>query len=888
VASKNRKSLARPFAWPRYFTHALLLFAASPHAGAVTLNGTSAADTFDVSSQTGPYEIYALGGNDLVYGSPSADLVEGASGADRLFGNGGNDTLSGGPGNDTLDGGADHDAFLYAGTNTGIDEVAGGPGIDVIRGSAGNDIFGLKSINSVEFIDGAGGYDVIQLSNGGTLDLSGAILTGIGLIAGSPKADKITASDGDDVIEGRGGNDLIYGRAGRDVAVYSDESVNYVVTSNGGQTTVRHNHPTDGTDTLVDVEVLSFVDGRIEAGVFYPRYPENNVPIARPDSATVQEDGSVEIEILGNDDDPDGEAISIRSLSTPANGTVSKTAFGTALYTPRANYAGPDNFTYEVADPRYGRATGTVSIDVLPMPDAPVAVADRADVVSGRSTTIDVLANDKDADGEALNVESVTTPSQGSVAIEANQVRYSSPSGFSGTVTLSYEVADPTGRSSSATVTVVVASSTLSGELHSTLSAAPERSWVRVNKNLFSEVWPVTSQRPSVGATNPARVISAWSSMAWDPNRGDLIFWGGGHKNYSGNEVYRFRTSTLRWERASLPSDIVNPLGDQQWFAIDGPMNAPISSHTYDNQEFLPISDRFLTFGGAKFNAKQSLVLEDGVTRTGPYLWNPNRANPDSVGGTTGSHVNKALFPSVLGGQMWQNRDSLVRRGTGTYRPASFINSTSAYAPIHGKDSILVSETPRTNAMLYRFTVNDVNNPDFDTWEVVGSLGEGYSDQGAGAHDPVRGIYLRTGNSAAGPVFIAWNTKTPGLGNKSINFKVTDPSGQFQLSRYHGMDFDQRRGAFVLWDGDPGVWYLTPPNTFSRSGWSISRGDAPTSAPVPYRTSGRLITGTSIVEPWGILGKWKYANELDVFFGVEDPIRGDIWIYKPENWTPSE
>jgi hypothetical protein len=247
------------------------------------------------------------------------------------------------------------------------------------------------------------------------------------------------------------------------------------------------------------------------------------------------------------------------------------------------------------------------------------------------------------------------------------------------------------------------------------------------------------------------------------------------------------------------------------------------------------------------------------------------------------------LYPLVVGGQMWQNRDSLVRRGTGTYRPASFINSTSAYAPIDGKDSMLVSETPRANARLYRLTINDLNNPDADTWQVVGTLGEGYSDQGAGAYDPIRGIYLRTGNSATGPVFIAWDTTKPGLANKSINISVTDPTGQFQLSRYHGMDFDQRRGVFVLWDGDPGVWYLTPPATFGKTGWTVTRADVPTTTgAVPLRSSGRLITGTSIVEPWGILGKWKYSKEFDVFLGVEDPMRGDVWMYKPAGWSPTQ
>src|SRR3546814_4157205 len=74
--------------------------------------------------------------------------------------------------------------------------------------------------------------------------------------------------------------------------------------------------------------------------------------------------------------------------------------------------------------------------------------------------------------------------------------------------------------------------------------------------------------------------------MAWDSARGDLIFWGGGHANYPGNEIYLWHSSTLEWERASLPSEVVK-VADARFEAIDGYLNAPTSSHTYDNSEYL-------------------------------------------------------------------------------------------------------------------------------------------------------------------------------------------------------------------------------------------------------------------------------------------------------------
>jgi hypothetical protein len=35
-----------------------------------------------------------------------------------------------------------------------------------------------------------------------------------------------------------------------------------------------------------------------------------------------------------------------------------------------------------------------------------------------------------------------------------------------------------------------------------------------------------------------------------------------------------------------------------------------------------------------------------------------------------------------------------------------------------------------------------------------------------------------------------------------------------------------------------------------------------------------------------VLGKWKYAPDLDVFLGVVAPETGDVWVYKPAGWEP--
>ena len=88
--------------------------------------------------------------------------------------------------------------------------------------------------------------------------------------------------------------------------------------------------------------------------------------------------------------------------------------------------------------------------------------------------------------------------------------------------------------------------------LQGLLAATPEGGWVQVNTNNFSDAWP--SQAEGVPNSNPAAVVHAWSSFAWDSSRGNLQLFGGGHANYAGNEMYIWQGTDGSWTRGSLPS----------------------------------------------------------------------------------------------------------------------------------------------------------------------------------------------------------------------------------------------------------------------------------------------------------------------------------------------
>jgi len=181
----------------------------------------------------------------------------------------------------------------------------------------------------------------------------------------------------------------------------------------------------------------------------------NDAPIAQDDSAVTDEGTPVIILPLPNDSDPDGDPLEIESVINPDNGVVE--ILGTELvYTPDPGFDGVDTFTYTVSDGRGGTSTATVFIAVVLVNDAPVAQDDSATTIEGVGASVPVLVNDSDPDGDPIVILSVTQPTGGSVTIEENNLLYAPGAGFTGTDTFNYTIADDSGSTNVATVTIGV------------------------------------------------------------------------------------------------------------------------------------------------------------------------------------------------------------------------------------------------------------------------------------------------------------------------------------------------------------------------------------------------------------------------------------------------
>src|SRR5262249_55784661 len=72
----------------------------------------------------------------------------------------------------------------------------------------------------------------------------------------------------------------------------------------------------------------------------------NTPPTPANDNITTNEDTPVTGNVLANDTDPDGNALSASLVSGPSHGTLSLDATGAFTYLPSLNYNGPDSFMY--------------------------------------------------------------------------------------------------------------------------------------------------------------------------------------------------------------------------------------------------------------------------------------------------------------------------------------------------------------------------------------------------------------------------------------------------------------------------------------------------------------------------------------------------------------
>ena len=211
-----------------------------------------------------------------------------------------------------------------------------------------------------------------------------------------------------------------------------------------------------GADSLVETFDYAVTDGDVirTATVSITVNNVNSAPFIEDDLISVSESETVDLDVLGNDSDPNpGDVINIIAIN-------SEGLIGQVLINPDGKsirYVAPEvkdvseiseSFTYTASDGEVS-STATVTITVLNANDAPVAEDDVFEALEQESITLNVLANDSDPDGEGtltlVSIDSETTLGQAVISEDGQSIIYSSASlqdGVSISDGLSYTVSD--------------------------------------------------------------------------------------------------------------------------------------------------------------------------------------------------------------------------------------------------------------------------------------------------------------------------------------------------------------------------------------------------------------------------------------------------------------
>jgi hypothetical protein len=180
----------------------------------------------------------------------------------------------------------------------------------------------------------------------------------------------------------------------------------------------------------------------------------NDAPVPNNDTVAVPED-SVNFPINLTASDVDSVTLTFNApVDDVDNGTLN--CLGqSCTYSPNANYNGPDSFTFTVSDGAL-TSTGTITINVTPVNDAPVAT-DVLNAETDEDVPVDLTLGGTDVDSDPVTVSGVSDPPHGLASILGpNLVRYLGDLNFNGIDTFDFDVTDGQGGSDTGTVQITV------------------------------------------------------------------------------------------------------------------------------------------------------------------------------------------------------------------------------------------------------------------------------------------------------------------------------------------------------------------------------------------------------------------------------------------------
>ncbi len=177
----------------------------------------------------------------------------------------------------------------------------------------------------------------------------------------------------------------------------------------------------------------------------------NDLPTVESQTLFLAEDSSIALTLKGHDIDED--ILTYLIEDEPLHGTLTG-AIPSLIYTPDENYFGKDSFTFRLNDGSVSSEPGTVTLNISPNSDVPVAFSQT--VIGDEDTEFAITLTGTDPDGNNLSYQILTAPTQGTLNGTAPNLSYLPNPDYNGSDSISFKVSDGNFDSNTATVTISV------------------------------------------------------------------------------------------------------------------------------------------------------------------------------------------------------------------------------------------------------------------------------------------------------------------------------------------------------------------------------------------------------------------------------------------------
>jgi len=373
--------------------------------------------------------------------------------------------------------------------------------------------------------------------------------------------------------------------------------------------------------------------------------PVNDAPVSADQNLITPEDTPISGQVVATD--IEGDTLSYSVSTTAAHGNVTlNPATGAFVYTPDANYNGPDTFVVTIADGNGGFTTSTISLGVTPVNDAPVADQSLAaqNLTTPEDTPLSGRINATDVDGDLLTYTLSSAAANGNVTLDlaTGNFIYVPAANYNGPDSFVVTITDGQGGVTTTTIFIDV----------TPVNDAP----VTNDQNLTTpEDTPLAGQ---VVASDIERDTLSYSistaaghgTVSLNPETGEFVYTPG--NNYNGSDIFVVTISDGKGGQATSTIRIgVTPVNDAPVTTDQNlitPEDTPISGTVIATDVDLDVLSYALSSNAAHGN-----VTLDAATGTFVYTPNADYNGSDSFvvtvsdgkGGVTTSTITIGVTP---------------------------------------------------------------------------------------------------------------------------------------------------------------------------------------------------------------------------------------------------